>query len=73
MKDYGENKILFSEILSSVAVHRFQEQAKPAGTVGRPTQQLHSERQHDDYVGVGDGDDGDDDEEEGEDEQEQGN
>ena len=44
MKDYADNKVRYSERLSSVAVHRFQEQAKPAGTVGRPTQQLHSER-----------------------------
>ena len=63
MKDYAVNKALFSEILSFVAVHRFQEQAKPAGTVGRPTQQLHSERQHNDDVGVGNGDEDDDDEE----------
>ena len=60
MKDY---KVRYSEKLSSVAVHRFQEQAKPTRTVGRPTQQLHSERQHNDHVGVGNGDDDDDDEE----------
>ena len=64
MKDYAVNKVLYSERLTSLAVHRFQEQAKPAGTVGRPTQQLHSERQHNDHVGVGNVDDGDDDEEE---------
>ena len=64
MKDYGDNKVLYSKILSSVAVHRFQEQAKPAGTVGRPTQQLHSERQLNVDVRVGNVDDGDDDEEE---------
>ena len=57
MKDYGDNKVLYSKILSSVAVHRFQEQAKPAGTVGRPTQQLHSERQLNVDVRVGDVDD----------------
>ena len=67
MKDYAVNKVRHSEISSSVAVHRFQEQAKPAGTVGRPAQQLHSERQHNDDVRVGDGDDDDDDDEEKED------
>ena len=67
MKDYADNKVRYSEILSSVAVHRFQEQAKPAGTVGRPTQQLHSERQLSVDVRVGDGDDDDDDDEEKED------
>ena len=63
MKDYAVNKVLYSERLTSVAVHRFQEQAKPAGAAGRPTQQLHSERQHNDDVGVGNGDEDDDDEE----------
>ena len=67
MKDYADNKVLYSKILSSVAVHRFQEQAKPAGTVGRPTQQLHSEWQHNDDVRVGNVDDDDDDDEEKED------
>ena len=60
MKDYGDNKVLYSKILSSVAVHRFQEQAKPAGTVARPTQQLHSERQLNVDVRVGDVDYDDD-------------
>ena len=63
MKDYAVNKVRYSERLSSVAVHRFQEQAKPTRTVGRPTQQLHSERQHNDHFGVGNGDYDDDDEE----------